>query len=152
MAEVLVEFVVLSHTHTSVCVLGFSGALTNNKPPSESRVPSCIRGLSVVITDHLIIITTIKNKSVRTCDIQTAQVDDVMKDEDQLDNIWHFILFKKSHRGPTQLIVVFICLLVLLIMCVSESLCEIEHQIHTLTLSFIRKVWKSASTTGFKVI
>lgn len=65
-----VEFVVLSHTHTSVCVLGFSGALTNNWLSVNSGCPGCIWGLSAVITDHLIIITAIKNKSVQACDIQ----------------------------------------------------------------------------------
>lgn len=34
-----IEFAVWSHTHTSVCVLGFTGALTNNCLPAN---PGCL--------------------------------------------------------------------------------------------------------------
>lgn len=71
-------------THICMC-FRFQRCINKQQPPSKSRVPSCIWGLSVVITDHLIIITTIKNESVVGCDIQMANnsggVDSIRGDE-----------------------------------------------------------------------
>lgn len=58
-------------THICMC-FRFQWCINKQQPSSEARVPGCIWGLSVVITDHLIIITTIKNESVQACDIWMA--------------------------------------------------------------------------------
>lgn len=90
-------------THICMC-FRFQWCINKQLPHSESRVPGCIWGLSVVITDHLIIITTIKNESVQACDIWMANitgwVDHISEDESWLDSVWHFISFKSSHRDP----------------------------------------------------
>lgn len=91
----------------------FQWCINKQLPPSESMVLDYMWGLSVVITDHLIIITTIKNESVQACDIRMANitgwVDHISGDENWLDNVWHFFSFWLSTLCQ-QLIVVFIYL------------------------------------------
>lgn len=59
-------------THICMC-FRFQWCVNKQLTLSKSR-PDYIWGLSVVITDHLIIITTIKNKSVQACDIWMASI------------------------------------------------------------------------------
>lgn len=61
-------------THICMC-FRFQWCINKQQPLSKSRVPCCIWGLSVVITGHLIIITTsIKNESVLARDICMATI------------------------------------------------------------------------------
>lgn len=152
-------------THICMC-FRFQWCINKQLPLSESRVPGCIWGLSVVITDHLIIITTIKNESVQACDIWMANitgwVDHISEDETWLDSVWHFISFKLPHRDPhtvSSLLLFFVgqsAAQHTVCVCQSVCLCVRQEQLqiwYPWTYSFKplnRKVCKSVTKAYYK--
>lgn len=84
MVVISVEFVVCP-THISMC-FRFQRCINKQLPPSVTVMPGCTWGFSVVITDHLIIITTIKNESVQACDVRISLAERIILVEMKTDS------------------------------------------------------------------